>query len=61
MMEFLKVVEKGEKSQRKYNHLSLALQKVHSELQTMDDDEEKVKTKTSKRDQFREEKKMWYL
>ncbi|XP_057473273.1 protein FAR1-RELATED SEQUENCE 5-like [Actinidia eriantha] len=38
MMEFLKVVEEGQKSQRKHHHLTVALRKVHSELLAMDDE-----------------------
>lgn len=38
MIEFLKVVEEGQKSQRKHHHLTLALRKAHSELLAMDDE-----------------------
>lgn len=38
MIEFLKVVEEGQKSQRKHHHLTVALRKAHSELLAMDDE-----------------------
>ncbi|KAG5529405.1 hypothetical protein RHGRI_029956 [Rhododendron griersonianum] len=40
MIEVLKVVEEGQKSQKKHAHLALALHKVHSELLAMGEEEE---------------------
>ncbi|KAH7850185.1 hypothetical protein Vadar_028975 [Vaccinium darrowii] len=42
MIEVLKVVEEGQKSQKKHDHLTLALQKVHRELLDMDEEDEDV-------------------
>ncbi|KAG5530054.1 hypothetical protein RHGRI_030424 [Rhododendron griersonianum] len=40
MIEVLKVVEEGQKSQKKHDHLALALQKLHCELLAMEEDDE---------------------
>ncbi|CAK9150953.1 unnamed protein product [Ilex paraguariensis] len=38
MVEFLRVLEEGQNSKRKHDHLALSLQKLHSELLAMDDE-----------------------
>ncbi|KAG5532857.1 hypothetical protein RHGRI_027219 [Rhododendron griersonianum] len=40
MIEVLKVVEEGRKSQKKHDHLAFALQKLHCELLAMEEDDE---------------------
>ncbi|XP_058211611.1 protein FAR1-RELATED SEQUENCE 5-like [Rhododendron vialii] len=40
MIEVSKVVEEGQKSQKKHDHLAIALQKLHCELRAMEDDDE---------------------
>ncbi|KAL7215344.1 hypothetical protein ACSBR1_027503 [Camellia fascicularis] len=42
IIEFLKVVEEGQKSQKKHDYLALALQKTHCELLAMDDDSNEI-------------------
>ncbi|KAG5521411.1 hypothetical protein RHGRI_033848 [Rhododendron griersonianum] len=38
----MKVVEEGQKSQKKRDHLTLALKKLHCELLTMDDGSDEI-------------------
>ncbi|XP_028080761.1 protein FAR1-RELATED SEQUENCE 5-like [Camellia sinensis] len=42
MIEFLKDVEEGQKSEKKHDYLALALQKTHCELLAMDDDSNEI-------------------
>ncbi|KAF7141884.1 hypothetical protein RHSIM_Rhsim06G0081500 [Rhododendron simsii] len=42
MIEVMKVVEEGQKSQKKRDHFTLALKKLHCELLTMDDGSDEI-------------------
>ncbi|KAF7150984.1 hypothetical protein RHSIM_Rhsim02G0110100 [Rhododendron simsii] len=42
MIEVMKVVEEGQKSQKKHDHLTLVLKKLHCELLTMNDGSDEI-------------------
>lgn len=54
MIRFLEVVEEGQKSQRKYDYLAIALRKVHSEVLELDDkgDETQIHGDSTTKEQY---------